>query len=334
MKYLFVLLAFLGLSLTLAQTELGFAEALNRAASNDADVATARINLESSSRDLSRLKQDPLALRIPILQAEHALEQARQSLELAILSAEHRVASAYASAKEAEFSLALSQAQLAINQIQLEATQIRFEAGAATQLDLERAQNTFASAQRELRDSEQARNLAFDQLASLVALDQQILLTEALPLTEVVSLESILARLESHSSVTRARQNLELAHAQLAAIDNAFSSRSSIEAARDTVSNAQTRLADIQRSLDIRLRQSYNAVLAAQSRLATARANLKASEDDLAAQELRFRAGSISILEFEQSKLSLMSAQAQTQTAMHGLAETMRQLEMAVKGGN
>ncbi len=337
MKRVFGFLVVLMFSSVFAQEaafELSFEEALNRAALNNASVATARVDLESATRDLSRVQQDPLSLRIPLLQAQQAVELATLSLEAATLSAQQQAASAYASAKEADTSLQLSQAQEAITATQLEANTIRFNAGAATRLDLERAQNALASAQRDTQDSSQARALAYDNLASLVGLSSNLLLTSTIPVAEVPSLETVLANLDANSNVIRAKQSVELAQANLAAVDNAFSSRSTVDAARDNVSNAETRLADTRRSLDISFRQSYNAVSAAQSRVASATANLSASQSDLNAQQVRFDAGSISLLELEQSKLTLLSANAQLESAQHALAATIRQLELAVKGGS
>ena len=335
----FLLLALIVSGLAFAQeespaaTELSFADALARAAQVDADVITARVDLESAERDLARVRQDPLALRIPILQAEQAVQQARQALDISILSAQSDVANAYASAKEADTALLLAQAQQGISQTQFDATNIRFNAGAATSLDVDRARNTLESSQRDTADANQSRVLAYDQLASLVGLPNNLVLTDIVPASEIPALETIIANLSSNSSITRNRHALDLSQAQLAAIDNAFSARSDIDAARDSVSNAQTRLNDGLRSLEISIRQTYNGVLAAQSRVANASANLTTSQEDLNAQQVRYDAGSISLLELEQSKLSIMNSRSQLETAQHALASSVRQLELAVKGG-
>ncbi len=316
-----------------AQNEsFSFEQVLELAERNSANVATANTNYASSTRDLSRTQADPLALRIPIMQAEQALQRAQSSLEAAKLSARNTAASAFASAKEADTSLRLSHMSLAISQTTLNATNIRLQAGAATKLELEKAQNGLADARNQLANAEQSRNLAYDNLRSLIAVAGDFVLSDDVAIAEVPSLENVLANLARNSQIMNSQHSLALAEAQLAAVDNAFTARKDIEAAKDQVNNARTNLAETQRSLEINIKQSYNAVLAAQGRVQTARANLGTSQSDYNAQNLRFNSGSISPLQLAQSELSLANSQSQLEKAQHALASSLRQLDLAILG--
>jgi outer membrane protein TolC len=325
------------LLVTLAQEtqlrRLGFTEALALANQNSAEVSTARVDLERAERDLARLKADPLALRIPLLQGEQALTQAQQALELAVLRLEHEVASGFAAALEADDAVRLAEMQRDISATQLEATTIRFEAGAATTLDVERARNALSDSERALTDARQSRALAYDQLASLLGLSEAFALSVLPPLPDSPELPEVLARLPENQQVVAAEQALALAEAQLAAVDNAFSPRSDIEAARDSVNNAQVRLTETRRSIELLIRQRYNAVLAAQGRVANAEAAYATAQEDFNAQQVRFEAGSISRLDLEQARLSVVNAQTQLTASQHALANALRQLELTVRGG-
>ena len=310
---------------------LSFEQVLELAERNSANVATASTNYASASRDLSRIQADPLALRIPIMQAEQALQRAANNLQAGKLSARNTAASAFAGAKEKDSALHIAQMNLKIAQTTLDATKIRFNAGAATRLELEKAQNGLASAENQLADAQQARNLAYDNLGSLIAVSDFVL-SDKVTIGEVPSIETVLAGLAQNSQMMNAQHALALAEAQLAATDNAFSARKNIEAAKDRVNNARTTLAETQRSLEISLKQSHNAVLAAQGRLQTAQSSLSTAQSDFEAQQLRFNAGSISPLQLAQSELALANSQAQLEMARHAFAAGLRQLDLAILG--
>jgi len=329
--FLTVLVAVL-ISLAFAQTKsLSFKQVLELAERNSANVATAATDYASAGRDLSRIQADPLALRIPIMQAEQALQRAANNLAASKLSARNTAAAAFASAKEKDTALRIAQMNLAIAQTTLDATNIRLNAGAATRLELEKAQNSLAAAKNQLSDAQQSRNLAYDNLGSLIAASDFVL-SDDVTIDEVPTIETVLAGLAQNSQIINAQHSLALAEAQLAATDNAFSARKDIEAAKDRVNNARTSLAETQRSLEINLKQSYNAVLAAQGRLQTAQSALSTAQSDYQAQQLRFNAGSISPLQLAQSELALANSQAQLEIARHALAASLRQLGLAILG--
>ena len=333
---LFVLMLLVPVSLAqdTQATPLSYTDALVRAVANGADLATARVDLASAQRELDRAEADPLALRIPVLQAEQAVTQAQQALRVAELRAQDSAAAAYARALEAQSAVALAEEQLALAQTRAEATQIRFEAGASTSLDVDQAQNTLNSAQRDLADAEEERDLAFSQLASLLGLAGETLeLTETVPVGAVPPLANVLDGLEDNTQVVSAQQAVALAEAQLAAVNNAFSARSEIDAARDTLSNAETRLTETRRSLELGVRQSYNAVAAAQNRARGAQAEVDAAQDTLDAQQIRFEAGSISQLELAQNEIEVQTAANALESARHTLGDALRQLELTVLGG-
>ena len=308
--------------------------ALALASELDAGVISARADLAAAERDLTRTSADPLALRLTKVQAEHALQNAQAALESALSSSRATLTNAYLVALEADQTLAVAEQAEAIAAIALEATEIRFNAGAATQLDLERARNDFGATQRDTDDAQQARALAYSELASLVGLPPEELTLELLTVApELPELDRLLARLEENRQWRLTLQAVELAELRLAAVDNAFSARADVEAARDALDSAQVRLRETRRSLELTMRQSHNSVLAAQGRLLSATASAATARDTLGAQALRYDAGSISRLEFERSRLDAARADAQYQMARHALLRALLQLTRTLLGG-
>ena len=315
------------------EISLTLAEAVDAGLAADAEVVSAQADLAAAERDQARTEADPLSLRLPRVRAAQGVVSAQDALEAARLSAQSSVADAYYTALEADDTLALARQQQSIAETTLQAQRIRLEAGAATQLDVDRAQNDLAAAQRNVADAQEARNLAYNDLASQIGGSAEgLTLQEDETTAEVPALDAVLTRLDDNAQLRAAEQGVELAQVSLEAIDNAFSPRADIEAAQDTLNSAQTQLQEVRRSLELAVRGSYNAVVAAQGRLESAQANLATSEETLSAQQVRFDAGSISRLDFENAQLERANTVADAAAARHNLAEALLQLESTVQG--
>jgi outer membrane protein TolC len=128
------------------------------------------------------------------------------------------------------------------------------------------------------------------------------------------------------------QRSVELAQTQLEITDNAFSSRSEIDNARDTLADAELTLSDYQSSLGLTIESSYNSVLAAQASYENALETARTSDDDLAAQQTRLDAGSISPISYQQSELTHAQNVAALNTAKHELFLAHIRLEQAVLG--
>ena len=333
---LFALLAvpLLGAGRALAQAPLTFDDVAALAVETAVGVRGAELDVTGAERDLARVVADPTTLRVARLQAEHALARARADLHAAEAAARDAAATAYTDALAADDALAIAEAARAIAATALEATQIRFDAGAATALDVERAENDLQSTERDVVDATATRRLAYDRLASLLELDEPITALEAAPEPEPVApLDTYLSDLERNANLLAAEQGVELAEAQLAAIDNPLSSApADIAAARDRLDTAQLQRDEQRRSLTLLARQAHNAALAAEARLRGAEASASAARDDLAVQGVRFEAGSISSLALAQAEQQERSQAANLAAARHALAAALRQVELTVLG--
>lgn len=316
-----------------APPALTLEQALSLAPDVDADVISGRTDVTAAQRDLDRVSNDPLALRLEQLQAEQKLASEQDSLDAALLANRLDVTDKFFAALEADETLANAQKQQQIAAATLEAQQIRFEAGAITQIDLSNAQNDAVEAERAVRDAQNTRNLAYSQLGSVVGQSVTAITPYEAEPPQLVPLEQIQSEAQTKNTQLKSLQrSVELARTQLEITDNAFSSRSEIDSAKDTLTNAELTLSDYQGSLGLTIESSYNSVLAAQASYENALETARTSNDDLTAQQTRLDAGSISPIAYQQSELSHAQNVAALNTAKHELFLAHIRLEQAVLG--
>lgn len=333
-----LLVAALGLSLAqvphTGDGALSLESAMAVAVDAAAAVRSARMDLNAAERDRTRVLADPTTLRIARLQAEHGVDRAVAALEGATASTEDAAARAFTDALEADDRLRLAEAALGIAGIVREATAIQLEAGAATRLDVERSDNDQRAAERDVEDARAARALAYDRLASLLGLPSQGLhLERPDPPGAVPPLERALADGEANAQLQAVVQQVELAEAQFAAVDNPLASApADVAAARDRLDAARLQVDEQRRSLVLIVRQAHNAALAAEARLRSAEAAAATARDDLGVQRLRFDAGGISALALARAELQTLQQEAQLAAARHGLGAALRQLRLTAMG--
>ena len=334
----FLLFAFLPFAAAVAQdlpTPLDLETAFARAIEVAADVRTAQLDLAAAERELSRAEADPTTLRVPRLNAEHAVEAARDDLRNARAVSRDATSDAYETVLEAEDTAQIAEAALAIARIEAEAARIRLDAGAATRSDVDRAEDAVRSAERDSRDANQALELARDRLASRLAVDELPPLAELDDGLQVPTADEALGRLDENASLRTARRSVVVAEARLEAVDVAFTvPRSEIESAQDALETARVRARDLEDSLTLAVRQAHNGVLAAEGRLASAREQVATAQEDLRVANARFEAGSIAEVTLERARLDLLRRRADARGAFHALRDALRSLETTILGAS
>ena len=298
----------------------------------DADVITASADLAAAERELRRTEGDPLALRLSRLEAQQRVASEQADLTSARLGAERDAAALYFGALEADDALDLARARRDIAQMTAQATQIRFEAGQVGRLELSRAQNDLAAAEREVASAEQRRTFAYGELASLLGQVDELRLLAPFAPPPVPPLEEVLGRLDENAALQRAAQAVEVAQVSLELADSSYSSQRDVEAAEDALASVRTQRRELRRSLDLSVRGAHNAALSARDAYQNARAALQSAEDELSAQRLRFEAGDVSCLALAEAERSVAESAAAARSAQYALAETVTQLDLVVQG--
>lgn len=295
-------------------------------------VLSERATLASAQRTEARVATDPLSLRVDRITAENAVRNAERTLTAALAANRVSVASAFFGAREADTAVAVARLDAAIQQQTLQAEQARLDAGAATDLDVAKAQNAVQTAEATLADATTARTLAFNTLASLIgrAVSTAAGTTSPPPLG---ALDSYLEHARQLNAQLVAARNAEaLAQAQLQATDNDFSARATIQEAQDALADARRHVAEVQRTLELAVRGAYADAQAANTALVNATASDDTAQKDLDAARARLDAGSISPLAFRSTQLTRQQAGQALEAARHAAILKLYTLEQVVAG--
>jgi hypothetical protein len=190
------------------------------------DAAARASDLSSALRDLERAERDPLATPLERLQAAHAVAAARAALTAAELATELATLQRVTAVLEALDAQRAADGSAEVSARQQAADEVRAHAGAITGVDLARSTSSAEAAARSARDAAASLELAWSELALLVALPAPELVAAglqplsgdlpALPLLEAFIAEA----LEGHAGLAAARRGLEVAEIRLAGADH------------------------------------------------------------------------------------------------------------------
>lgn len=313
--------------------EFTLGEALASGSEFATGAINARVELSSAERDLSVARADPTTTPMELRAAERAVAAAEDNLSVALTAAAADVLSAYAAVLEAAAARDGSAQQLEILETTLGAVEVRFAAGAATASEVAKAESDVANQRRTLQEAETNLVFARDSLAALIGSEPGALAPiTAQELLEAGSADEEVSRaLTVNARLRAARFALEAAREQLAATDNALSSRAEIDAARRAVSNADEAVTDLEAALTREVKRAVASVEAARNRYQGAVSSVSAAAADLAAQEARLEAGTISEVAFAQASLALINAEASAASALHALISAQYALRLAVE---
>lgn len=311
---------------------VNLATVLDLAPDTDGDVIDARAALLTAERNLARTQADPLALRLDIEANIRQVAQAQDDLAVTIADANITALTAYNNLLTAQEAVDLARLEREIAATKHAATVARYEAGAATALEVAQAENDVAAAERNEIDTSTELRFALETLAGIIGTnDFTVAPIDPSALPERSDEESVLRSAEASNTRLRAAERaVTAARAQLAAVDNDFSPRSEIEAAQQSLTDAEHSLAEMRTDLPATLRRSLAAITSAESRYTSATASLVASVANLAAQAARLEAGSISPLAYRESELAHLTATAARDSAMRALLQAYFELDAAV----
>lgn len=334
----FFLLYPLALAQQVSSTPLTLAQALELAPPNDPDVITAQADLVAAERALSRQLADPLALEIGDLGAASVAEAAQAALASARLTSRGETSALFFAVLSAEAAGALATKTLTLGRSSRVAAQIRAAAGAASELELLQAENSFAEAQRAEAGADEASLLAYRELADATALSTTELLLRGLapaPITQppLPTLAASLARAQGENAdVAAARTAVRMAKAQLEASDTIFSARVAVEAAADEVTRAESALAATLRQLTLSVRSAHSDLTSAVRAWTEAQATRRAYARELEAQRLRLQAGAISKSDFGEAEVTDLANVQAVSSAFYNMRLNSLTLEGAVVG--
>lgn len=313
--------------------------AWQRAPETSADVATRRNDLDVAARTAARTELDPLATGLERLQAAQALATARASLAAAERTARSSALQAYVAVLQAIDAEAQARTRAELAERNLAAARVRHEAGAITDLALSQSVADAESAARAARDAATDLGFAWSDLAAVVGLTTATLREGGLApapatLPDTPDLEADLADLgAAHAGIAAAERSLALARLRLQGVDHDGSAPNTVADARAEVAAAERRLEDARRSAAQQLRTAHQNLLVAYGRVDDARVADASAATTLNAQRVRWEAGELSPIAWQQAQLDRERAASSLRAAVHGAWTAWLRYEQARAGG-
>lgn len=295
-------------------------------------VLSARTRLAAAKRDEDRTVADPSSLRVDRISAHNAVDAAEGALAAAVAGNRVDVASAFFTALEADTSLQLAELTHDIASQTLAAQRARRDAGAATDLDVAKAENDERSGKSSIVEATNQRALAYAALAGLLG-ESVDRLAPSFDLPTLDTLDAYQQRASTENAqVISAADAVTLAQAKLDASDNDFTARADLESARQALSDATTNVSETKRTLQLNVASAFARAEAAAATVANASANDATAAQDLQTASTRLQAGSISQLAYRSSERTRAQAAQSLENARHAYANAVFSLEQTVVG--
>ena len=294
-----------------------------------APVVDARLGLDDALRAKSRTDADPLALRLDFVQARQAVEQARRTLVQAEYDAYAEIVAAYVQALQAERQLALAEQGRDLAARSLDITRIRFERGSATELDVQNAQTELARAESVVLSAQQGLDLARDNLASLVGVQEPApaAVPQELLAVEPPTMDTIVELLDRHPAVLRAEHGVETARVARDLLDPSYAAQAQIDQAELQVARAEEGLAEARRGIELQASQLHDAVDRARESLEVEREAVADARERESLEEQRFAAGLIAEITLDQARLTRAQAEIALLQAEHAYLRALFDLQ-------
>lgn len=305
-------------SLTVLAVGVAFAQnakLMDTALERSVPYQIARSELSTTIDRLERVKNDPLATKPEMLDAQLNVDTARANLTQTGIDVRKNFAREFYAWQEAKDALDVAKLKFQFAQTSLTAAQVRFKSGAINQIELNRAEADARSADADQDGAEAdlaaAASVLRTRLGDLPAVNATL---EAAPKPNKANLE---ANLERHPRAIEARARLERAKLDLDIKDNDFTAPVDVQNAKTAVANAQKSLNDTQSNLRTALNAAWDAFNAADKAVPVRERNAKVAQDDLAAQQARLAKGLIPRLTVLQAQITLEGAQLALGQAKH-----------------
>lgn len=300
-------------------------ELLTPALGRSVSAELAQTELTQAQAALTRTQGDPLALRAELLAAQARLSQARAGVNAAGYALRLSLAQDLAALSGAEADLKVARARAEIADVNLSATELRVKAGAATRLDLDRAQTDARNARAALDRAEDGLATARENVRDRAGkLPSGTLKTFPKP-----SLSALQAALAGHPQQLRANAQVEAARQEVAVKANDLSAPVEVQAAREALTTAQKTAQDTGRTLRSGLSDAWQAHQTALATLASRERTQGAAAANASVQASRFAKGLISRLALLQAREDALEAGAALDAARAGVETALARLAVA-----
>ena len=303
-----------------------------RALTSGPDLKTAQTNLSQAQSDLASKKGDPSTLVAPLTQAQNTLKLAQLQLEGTRLSVVQNVVSAYTALLEAQENIEVQALQSDLDARNLKVAQVKLAAKNATGLDVKNAQNTLAGSQQALADARAQLPILSQKLAKLLGASGATLRAGGLPNIPPLkaSLSGLSQNLETRApAVLRANQAVALDKLSVQLANNDYTPRQTLTDAQTTLANDQRALDGAQRDARTGLTDAYRSAQNAYEQLQIAMTAEANQQTTYRQDRARLKSGTISAVDLQRSQVALKKAQYARLQAQDGALRALAALSAA-----
>jgi outer membrane protein len=301
----------LSLSGSLAQNALlSFDGAIKNALEKGPDIATSRANLENAQADLKSKESDPSTLVLQLTQARNSSELNTAQFNLKKLEVAQNVTSTYLSLYEAQENIKLLEAQLALDSRSLEIAKAKLAAKNGTALDVSKAESTLSGSKQSLADAKAQLPILSNRLEVLLGSASAGNITVGAPAAfkeRAINLTSLEANLEKRlPSVLQVAQLVTLSELNVQLADNDYTPPATLRDAKTNLENAKRNLSTAKSNAVTGLRDASRSVQNSLERVRISKVDLNNSEDGLGQDQAKFKSGTISRFQLQQSEVGTL----------------------------
>ncbi len=308
-----IFLSLAGVALA-AATALNLEGATKLAVERNADIASSRATLNNARADLRVKEADPTTLVGALLLARNLAALEAVKLENKRLEVFGNVLTAYTNLFEAQENLEVLEAQALLDGRTVEVAKAKLAARNGTALDVSKAESTLSSSRQSLADAKAQLPILSNKLEALIGARSDLQASEALALTTVktVKLDSAMleAGLEARvTSVVQAAQAVGTAELNVKLSDNDYTPISTLRDYQTQLENAKRSLDSARSTAVTTLRDAIRSAGNARERVTIASKDLENNKEGLVQDQQRFRNGSISRVQLQQSEVAALKSQ-------------------------
>ncbi len=315
------------------QTSLALESVVKQAVERGPDLASSRATLENARADLKAKESDPSTLAVPLTQARQTAELNRVQFELKKLEIAQSVTTAFSNLYEGQENVKVLQAQIELDTRSLEVAKAKLAAKNGTALDVSRSDSALASSKQNLNDAKANLPILSNRLEALLGSSSAGNLVVAAPPAikeRQLNQAGLETGLETRlPNVLQAGQSVALNELNVKLFDNDYTSPSTLRDAKTSLDNAKRTFDTVRSSAVTSLRDALRSANNAFERVRIARTNLTNTEDSLEQDRAKFKSGTISKYQLQQTEVSALNSRFALTQASNSYLRALNALSVA-----
>lgn len=273
--------------------------------------------LQEAQSSLTRTQSDPIALKPELLGAKQRLDMAEASLVSQGLQVRQSLFADLQNLEVLQNQQETQSLSLQVAQLNAQAARAKFKAGAATQLDLNKAENDLEGAEKDLQAAKKQLQDAQERFKKRYGKTPDLTGDENIKWTS----EALQKAMENHPKLLKDAAALENAELQYLIKSSDLSPSIEVQQAKTTLDNAKGTLAETRKELQEGLEDALNQHQSAVDALTAKEKALKLAQSSYSTQNSRFQKGLISKLQLLQAELEVKNAEGAVLQAKNNLGK-------------